>query len=125
MSLYRVTWLIDIEADAPEEAARKALAIHRNPASNATCFEVTDRTVGGETTSIDLLWSDLPAPEDSAAVLLRVTLSALNAHPRFRLGHVDSGGKEYRAGTATLRDSYQLASAIETCLARSSGGEGA
>lgn len=123
MSLYRVAWRIDIEADSIDEAARKALSIHRNPVSIATCFEVTDRAVGGEPTLVDLLWSDPPTPEGSAEALLRITLSALNAQPRFRLGHVDRNGKEYHAGTASIRDSYQLATAIENCLARGAGGE--
>lgn len=38
---YRVGWEIDIYADTAEEAARKALAIQRNPASIATVFNVT------------------------------------------------------------------------------------
>jgi hypothetical protein len=41
MTEYRVTWKIDIEADSPEEAAEKALAVHRDPNSIATVFEVT------------------------------------------------------------------------------------
>lgn len=40
---YRVTWTIDLCAESPEEAARKALAIHRNPESWATCFEIRDK----------------------------------------------------------------------------------
>lgn len=39
---YRVAWIIDLCADSPEEAARKALAIHRDPESWATCFEIRD-----------------------------------------------------------------------------------
>ena len=39
---YRVTWTIDLDADTPEEAARKALEIQRDPESIATCFIVTD-----------------------------------------------------------------------------------
>ncbi|MFE0704956.1 hypothetical protein [Streptomyces sp. NPDC058872] len=40
MNSYLVTWEIDIEADAPEEAARKALGIQRDPHSTATVFGV-------------------------------------------------------------------------------------
>lgn len=37
---YRVVWTMDIEASTPREAAEEALAIHRDPASIATEFEV-------------------------------------------------------------------------------------
>ncbi|WP_053649608.1 MULTISPECIES: hypothetical protein [unclassified Streptomyces] len=40
MNSYRVTWEIDIDADDPEEAARKALGIQRDPDSTATVFGV-------------------------------------------------------------------------------------
>ena len=40
MPEYRVRWEIDIEADNPQEAAEKALAIHRKPDSIATVFDV-------------------------------------------------------------------------------------
>ena len=54
--MYRVIWTIDIEADSPQEAARKALKIQRNPKSTATVFEVEwrhrDDVSGGMT--IDL-----------------------------------------------------------------------
>jgi len=39
---YRVIWTIDLDADSPEDAARKARVIHRNPDSWATHFEVRD-----------------------------------------------------------------------------------
>lgn len=42
MKSYLVTWEIDIDADTPEDAARKALAIQRDPASIATVFDVYD-----------------------------------------------------------------------------------
>lgn len=40
MTEYHVLWEIDLEADSREDAARKALSIHRNPDSIATCFIV-------------------------------------------------------------------------------------
>lgn len=52
MPQYRVTWEIDIEAETPEEAARKALAIQRNPASTATVFNVTAED--GEMEDVDI-----------------------------------------------------------------------
>ncbi len=39
---YRVIWTIDIDADSPEDAARRALEIHRRSDSWATHFEVRD-----------------------------------------------------------------------------------
>ena len=41
MGLYKVTWEIDLEADSPEEAARLALEIHRDPESIATTFDIS------------------------------------------------------------------------------------
>jgi hypothetical protein len=41
MPEYQVVWRMDIEADSAEEAAEKALAVHRDPQSIATVFEVT------------------------------------------------------------------------------------
>ena len=53
---YQVTWTIDIfDADTPNEAARKALAIQRNRESTATVFSVTDDQ-GGPTVEVDLEW---------------------------------------------------------------------
>lgn len=49
MGTYRVRWEIDIDADTPQEAAEKALAVHRDPDSIATVFDVhawgTDESV--------------------------------------------------------------------------------
>ena len=47
MANYVVTWAIDVQdADSPEEAARQALEIQRDPYSTATVFEVVDRHTG-------------------------------------------------------------------------------
>jgi hypothetical protein len=40
MTGYTVRWEIVIDADSPRDAARKALAIHRDPDSTATVFEI-------------------------------------------------------------------------------------
>lgn len=40
---YRVVWEIDMEADTPAEAARKALAAIKRRGSIAHIFTVTDR----------------------------------------------------------------------------------
>jgi len=42
MTDYVVTWVIDVDADSPEEAARKALDIQRDPESTANCFDVAE-----------------------------------------------------------------------------------
>ena len=42
MPSYLVEWLIDIDADTPEEAAVQALIAQRDPQSTATFFTVTD-----------------------------------------------------------------------------------
>lgn len=55
---YRVGWVIDIQADSHEQAAGKALDIHRDPSSIATVFEVQRRygpgEVVGSARSVDL-----------------------------------------------------------------------
>jgi hypothetical protein len=50
--LYRVVWEIDIDAQSPDEAARGALTIHRDPFSIATHFTVRDET--GHLYDVDL-----------------------------------------------------------------------
>ena len=49
---YEVTWVIDVEADSAEDAARQALAIQRDTNSTATYFTVEDNL--NVTTHIDL-----------------------------------------------------------------------
>lgn len=53
MTTYTVKWTIEIDAETPEEAAREALEIHRDPASLATVFDVYDKK--GNHTRVDLL----------------------------------------------------------------------
>lgn len=48
---YLVTWAIDIYAESPEEAAREALRIQRDPDNIATVFEIR---LGDESTTVDL-----------------------------------------------------------------------
>lgn len=53
MKVYFVTWCIDIfDANSPEEAARRALEIQRDPDSIATVFDVTEMDCQ-KTTRID------------------------------------------------------------------------
>lgn len=49
---YKVVWEIDLDADSPEDAAREALEIQRDPISMATCFIVIDEN--GTRQEIDL-----------------------------------------------------------------------
>jgi hypothetical protein len=59
MTEYLVTWRIFIEAESPEDAAREALAVQRNPESEATGFDVRD-AVGREVTLV-VREADIPA----------------------------------------------------------------
>lgn len=56
MPSYRVVWEIDLDAETPEDAARKALAIHRDPGSTATFFTVT--SPDGAAKDIDLMMDE-------------------------------------------------------------------
>ncbi len=40
MKTYTVRWVIQVDADSPEAAAREALSVQRDPASIATVFDV-------------------------------------------------------------------------------------
>jgi len=42
MTEYLVTWRIFVEAESAEDAAREALAVQRNPETEATGFDVRD-----------------------------------------------------------------------------------
>ena len=47
--LYRVIWVIDVDADCRLEAAKKALAIQQDKESTATVFTVLDENgFGGD-----------------------------------------------------------------------------
>lgn len=49
---YHVAWEVDLTAASPEEAARKALAMQRDPESIATVFDVYDGTTGKVTVDL-------------------------------------------------------------------------
>jgi hypothetical protein len=49
---YRVHWVVDIEADTPEEAAKLAQEMQHDPESTATFFSVEDED--GEVVDIEL-----------------------------------------------------------------------
>lgn len=50
---YTVTWVVELEADNPRDAARIARKWQLDPNSWATCFDITDNA--GNETTIDLL----------------------------------------------------------------------
>lgn len=57
MNKYRVSWVIELEAESAEAAARQALVIQRDPSSIATVFDVAREYDSGrvaEPQSIDL-----------------------------------------------------------------------
>ena len=45
MKTYRVVWVMDIDADTAESAARIALNVQRDPQSTATVFEVDGKDI--------------------------------------------------------------------------------
>lgn len=51
--MYRVRWEIDLDATDLDDAAARALAIHRDPESIATYFEVTEHGSDGPTAIVD------------------------------------------------------------------------
>jgi len=59
---FRVSWVIDIEADSAEAAAREALRIQRDPDSIATVFTVVatkeGAAVSAQSEQIDLTETD-------------------------------------------------------------------
>lgn len=56
MQDFLVEWRINIIADTPEDAARKAWEIMRRAESTANCFHVTDDA--GTETVVDLMDDD-------------------------------------------------------------------
>lgn len=48
MTRYVVTWVIDVYADSPVDAAKEAQTIQRNPESIATVFTVREFGTGEE-----------------------------------------------------------------------------
>lgn len=77
--LYKVTWEIEVEAGSPEEAARKALEVQRDPKSEALFFTVQSED-SKEVTDVDLnlyriksvtcIWSENSSLRDGREYLL-------------------------------------------------------
>jgi hypothetical protein len=64
---YRVTWTIDVDEESFEDAAKRALEIHRNPESIATHFIVED-SAGNK----HEIWADEIGRESAEADGVRV-----------------------------------------------------
>lgn len=45
MECYTVSWVIQLDADSPRDAAEQALAIQRDPESIATVFTVDGKKI--------------------------------------------------------------------------------
>lgn len=54
MTQYKVTWIIDIDAETPEDAAAEALNIQRDVESQALFFTVLNKDTDEEV-GIDLI----------------------------------------------------------------------
>lgn len=48
IKIYKVMWVIEVEAATPHDAAREAQRIQRDPDSIANCFTVADDQVAYE-----------------------------------------------------------------------------
>lgn len=83
--MMRCCWEIDVDARTPRAAARKALAIQRDPQSIATVFDVQYR---GKMVRVDL--SDgivRHTPKDHNSALIRELIHALE-HAQRRLNDI-------------------------------------
>ena len=54
MKDYTVEWIIEVQAENAEDAARQALAIQRDRKSMATVFDVIEADGSGEAERVDL-----------------------------------------------------------------------
>jgi hypothetical protein len=81
MTEFTVTWSIDVEADTPEDAAREAQAIQRDPDSSATIFRVTPTNdpEGGE--NIDVVRERGDSPDADRLKRLEREFAEVMAEP--------------------------------------------
>jgi hypothetical protein len=83
--MMRCCWEIDVDARTPKEAARKALAIQRDPESIATVFDVQYR---GKMVRVDLTDGIVRhLPKDRNSELIRELIHALE-HAQRRLNDI-------------------------------------
>lgn len=74
MPEYRVSWTIDVSADSPEEAAKEALKIQRDPESIAVMFKVCERGRAKlfGTTFVDLMEGNYGSKQISSSILKKL-----------------------------------------------------
>lgn len=87
MAEYRVTWEIDVDADSPQEAARKARAYQLKPDALVGVFDVSDKD--GRTVSVD---TDEPEDDDTEA---RITAGECRAEDRALDGRIEPNPAGY------------------------------
>lgn len=75
---YRITWIIDLDAHSPVEAAQKALAIQRDPHSLAVHFHVHDPR--GGVFSVDLDHPGEPSAVPQESIALYITVETFQGH---------------------------------------------
>lgn len=124
---FRVTWVIEIDANDPVDAARLALEIHRDRESEATFFEVVREDDPMQiVTHVDALTGLTGATEDELAD--KLPTSEANVDRCFaqgaRCGHLEGKG---RAGSYVIGEegplSYEAADAQTTLFAHADGRE--
>lgn len=99
---YRVTWTIDLDADSPEDAARRALAIHRNPESWATHFEVRDNK--GRICEVDLGYPVETPKANTVHVLVPMEEGIVRGVEAFRTREAASKAEEEWLFSADIRN---------------------
>jgi hypothetical protein len=75
MPEFNVTWEINLDADSPQDAAKKALEITQDQSSLATVFSVTDQA--GNQTKVDV--RELPSEMDEGEAMYAVVETVRNA----------------------------------------------
>lgn len=60
MPLYRVIWEIDVAADTPRKAAKRARRYQTREGTTAVVFDVIEHDSDGEPVRVDLLDPDSP-----------------------------------------------------------------
>jgi hypothetical protein len=107
MTSYVVTWTIDIDADSPEDAARKARDAQTREGTIATVFYADDGTT---VTRVDL--DDIAPPAERTAV---VEVRSASEHQSDDDVHVYSGPPCPRCGVPT-DDEGDTSATLTVCM---------
>jgi hypothetical protein len=99
MRHYLTRWEIDVYADSPEDAARCALEIQRDPTSTATVFEVLDVETSGPGVRVDVPIA-ASQPEGREAALIEAARRSLNWLASYPGGCASGAYNEMRAALA-------------------------